>query len=120
MKRVLIESMGMCRIVNHAAGAAGATLCGHAQRSVRVVLAGSDMEVTCKACARALLAAQDLEYIRNAYGVPAEAGRRIEFDGRRGVIKGACDGLLVVLFDGDETTGTYHPIWHMIYLRDGG
>ena len=111
--------MGMYRIVNHAAGAAGATLCGRVQRSVQVALAGTDMEVTCKVCARALLAAQDLEYIRNAYGVPAVAGRRVEFDGRRGVIKGACEGRLVVLLDGDETTGTYHPIWHMRYLKDG-
>ena len=111
--------MRLYRIVNHAAGAAGATLCGRAQRSVQVALAGTGMEVTCKACARALLAAQDLEYIRNAYGVPAVAGRRVEFDGRKGVIKGACAGRLVVLLDGDETTGTYHPIWHMIYLRDG-
>ena len=109
----------MYRIVNHAAGAAGATLCGRARRSVQVALAGTDMEVTCRTCARALLAAQDLEYIRNAYGVPAEAGRRVEFDGRRGVIKGVRDGRLVVLLDGDETTGTYHPIWRMIYLKDG-
>ena len=111
--------MGMYRIVKHAAGAAGATLCGRVQRSVQVALAGTDMEVTCKVCARALLAAQDLEYIRNAYGVPAVEGRRVEFDGRRGVIKGACEGRLVVLLDGDETTGTYHPIWHMRYLKDG-
>lgn len=110
--------MSMYRIVNHAAGAAGATLCGRERSGVQVALAGTDMEVTCRTCARALLAAQDLEYIRNAYGVPAEAGRRVEFDGRRGVIKGARDGRLVVLMDGDETTGTYHPIWHMIYLKD--
>lgn len=111
--------MRMCRSVNHAAGTAGATLCGRARRGVQVALVGTDMEVTCKACARALLKAQDLEYIRNAYGVPARVGRRVEFDGRRGVIKGACGGRLVVLLDGDETTGTYHPIWHMIYLKDG-
>jgi len=111
--------MGKCRIVKHAAGAAGATLCGRSRSGVRVALAGTDMEVTCRTCARALLAAQDLEYIRNAYGVPAVAGRRVEFDGRRGVVKGARDGRLVVLLDGDETAGTYHPIWHMIYLRDG-
>ena len=111
--------MRMCRIVNHAAGAAGATLCGRPRRGVRMVPEGTGVEVTCKTCARALLAAQDLEYIRNAYGVPAVAGRRVEFDGRRGVIKGARGGRLVVLLDGDETAGTYHPIWHMIYLRDG-
>lgn len=112
--------MGRYRIVRHAAGAAGATLCGRAQRSVQVEPAGTDMEITCKTCARTLLAAQDLEYIRNAYGVPAVAGRRVEFDGRRGVIKGACAGRLVLLLDGDETAGTYHPIWHMIYLKDEG
>jgi hypothetical protein len=112
--------MGKYRIVKHAAGAAGATLCGRARRGVQMAPTGTDMEVSCKACARALLAGRDLEYIRNAYGVPAVAGRRVEFDGRRGVIRGACDGRLVVLLDGDETAGTYHPIWRMIYLRGEG
>jgi hypothetical protein len=112
--------MGTYRFVKHAAVVAGATLCGRSQRGVKVVRVGADMEVTCKTCERVLLSGQDLEYIRNAYGVPAAAGRRVEFDGRRGVIKGACNGRLVVLLDGDETTGTYHPIWHMIYLRDEG
>ena len=105
------------RFVNHAADPAGMTLCGRARAGVQVVVPGAGMEVTCKTCARAQVAAQDLEYIRNAYGVPATVGRRVEFDGRPGVITGGRAGRLLVLLDGDEAAGSYHPIWHMIYLK---
>ncbi len=103
----------------HASGFPGLTLCGRSRARVRVAAVEVDAQVTCRACVRAMLAEQDLEYIRRAYGVPAVVGRRVEFDGRPGVITGGRHGRLLVLLDGDDSAGLYDPFWHMCYLRAG-
>ena len=60
-----------------------------------------------------------LAYIRDHYGVPAEAGGRVKFHwytpAVEGTIIGAEDQHLVVQFDGDNRTSTVHPTWKLSY-----
>ena len=61
------------------------------------------------------------EYIRKYYAVPAERGRRVEIDGKPGVI--ACDigHYIGVLMDENKPTCIlpYHPVSKVKYLGMG-
>ena len=60
-----------------------------------------------------------LEYIREHYHVPAEMHRRVTVDGKPGVIVGAVDAHLLVLFDSGGFPAPAHPTWHVDY-HDAG
>lgn len=65
-----------------------------------------------------------LDYIRNAYGVPAQMGGRVRYSGgvgvpRLGTITGASGGHLGVLLDGDNHPLPFHPTWELEYLPTG-
>jgi hypothetical protein len=66
--------------------------------------------------------ANGLEYIRDAYRVPARLGRRVRLtsDGksREGTIQGARGPHLLVLFDGELFPASVHPTWNLDYLED--
>lgn len=67
---------------------------------------------------------QNLEYIRNHYGVPAELGRRVEYTGdktpKQGVIVGVTNHYISIHFDGDKKpTKRFHPTWEIKYLGMG-
>lgn len=58
-----------------------------------------------------------LDYIKQHYGVPADLGRKVVFQGRTGVIVGYHGACLKVNFD-DEKPNKYaklHPNWHIEY-----
>jgi hypothetical protein len=63
-----------------------------------------------------------LEYIRTAYGVPAELGRHIQYTDLagvkwQGVITGAVNAKLKVELDGfNERRSILHPTWNVEYL----
>lgn len=63
----------------------------------------------------------DFNYIRTHYGVPAELGRIVEMNGRRGVIVKDCGNHVGVNFDDDKThvVSRCHPTWEMQYLGIG-
>lgn len=66
-----------------------------------------------------------LEYIRNAYNVPANKGQRVRYTGdkgpnkpaREGVIVGASGAHLKIRMDGDSFSQSYHPTWEIEYLE---
>ena len=55
-------------------------------------------------------------------GIPfAEIGMRVEFEGKRGVIKGTNSSAnLDVLFDGEKQKSNCHPTYEMIYFNNNG
>jgi hypothetical protein len=61
-----------------------------------------------------------LDYIRKAYGVPAERGGRVEYTGdgsaRLGTISGASGSRIRIRLDGETRLGLYHPTWELRYL----
>jgi len=61
-----------------------------------------------------------LQYIRDAYGVPAKRGGRIEYTGSRvkvqGTITGASGPRIRVRLDGDTHSVAFHPTWEIRYL----
>ena len=58
-----------------------------------------------------------MEYIRNAYRVPAFRGGRIRFEHREtGTIVSARHGKLRVRFDGRKRIALLHPTWEVEYL----
>lgn len=65
-----------------------------------------------------------LEYIRNAYGVPAKRGQRVHYTGnqnapsRYGTITGASGAHLKIRMDGDRLSQPYHPTWELEYLEE--
>jgi len=61
-----------------------------------------------------------LDYVRRYYDVPAEAGRRILWDGEPGKIVGADGCYLSVRFDGDPGPVSLHPTWRVDYLDGKG
>lgn len=64
---------------------------------------------------------KNCEYVRQYYGVPAEIGRRIEWDGRAGVIAEDRGQYIGVLFD-DAKPGNIsilHPTHEVKYLGMG-
>lgn len=64
-----------------------------------------------------------LDYIRNAYGVPAKLGGRVRYWGdpageRFGTIKGAKGARIKIRLDGDRHANPFHPTWKLEYLAD--
>lgn len=65
-----------------------------------------------------------LDYIRTAYGVPAQRGQRVRYTGdkgpkgmaREGTITGADGAHLRIRMDGDSFSNIYHPTWELEYL----
>ena len=57
-----------------------------------------------------------LEYIRNAYKVPANVGQRITFHGKPGTIVGGRGAHLLVHLDGESVNSILHPTWEVEYL----
>jgi hypothetical protein len=64
---------------------------------------------------------QSLKYIREYYAVPAEIGRRVVVDGKPGIITGAKNAYILVLFDKDKPGNTKpcHPTWKVEYGKMG-
>ncbi len=58
------------------------------------------------------------EYIRNYYGVPSERFREVIVDGQRGVIVGAVNSYIKVVFYDKESNSSYpcHPTSDVEYL----
>lgn len=58
------------------------------------------------------------EYIKRRYNVPAELGREVVMDGRKGVITEDCGHYLGVIFydDPNKFLAYCHPTWAMEYL----
>lgn len=63
----------------------------------------------------------NFDYIRTHYGVPAELGRIVEMNGRRGVIVKDCGNYVGVNFDDNKphVVSRCHPTWEMQYLGMG-
>ena len=61
------------------------------------------------------------EYVIKAYGVLACLGRRVEVDGRPGIIAKDCGGHIGVNFDEDKPgfISYCHPTWRVKYLEIG-
>ncbi|WP_421717461.1 hypothetical protein [Algiphilus sp.] len=61
-------------------------------------------------------------YVRNAYNVPAEIGRRVTVDGRPGVIAEDLGNYIGVLFDDCKPSDIQpcHPTWRVEYGEMGG
>ena len=60
-----------------------------------------------------------LQYIRDAYKVPAHKGKRIrDYKGRTGTITGASGAHIKVRLDGGSLSFPFHPTWEMEYLDD--
>lgn len=63
-----------------------------------------------------------LQYIRDAYQVPAKRGGRVVYSGNgrdvSGVITGACGGWLRIRLDGDNFSCKFHPTWNIKYLAE--
>lgn len=65
---------------------------------------------------------QQMEYVRQTYGVPADKGKRVRFTGSthpmEGTIIRAKDGRLVIHLDGNPSNwrGVFHPTWKLEYL----
>lgn len=58
---------------------------------------------------------QDLEYIKETYGVPAVINGRIKFGSKLGTIVGANGPHLKIKIDGEKDAGSYHPTWNIEY-----
>jgi hypothetical protein len=58
-----------------------------------------------------------LDYIRKHYGVPADIGRKITFEGQTGVIVGYNGANLKVNFDDAKPNKSeyLHPTWYVEY-----
>jgi len=62
----------------------------------------------------------ELEYIRKTYGVPAEIGRSISFNGSAGEIVGTQGARLKIRLDERPLeTLLVHPVWMMDYYLMG-
>jgi hypothetical protein len=62
-----------------------------------------------------------LAYIRSAYGVPAEIGRRVTVDGKPGIIVADRGAHLGVTFDHQKpgVVSCCHPTWRVVYGEMG-
>ena len=58
----------------------------------------------------------NFEYIKQYYGVPAEIGRIVRFENRRGVIVEDRGNYIGVRFDGVPIVVSCHPTYNMEYL----
>ncbi len=63
----------------------------------------------------------DFSYVRQTYDVPAELGRRVNIDGKPGIIAKDCGHHIGVLFDSDKPghISRCHPTWKVEYLGRG-
>lgn len=61
------------------------------------------------------------EYVRQAYGVPAEIGRRVTAYGKPGVIAKDMGQYIGIVLDADEpdSVNPYHPTDGIVYLGMG-
>lgn len=63
-----------------------------------------------------------MEWVRKAYGVPANKGGRVEYTGRgkpeHGTITRASGGYLCIRLDGAKHSLPYHPTWKLRYLPE--
>ena len=61
------------------------------------------------------------EYAKSYYGVPADIGRRVEVNGRAGIIAEDGGNYIAVNFDGDKpgVITPAHPTWRVEYLGMG-
>lgn len=57
-----------------------------------------------------------MEWIRNAYNVPAKLGGRIKYKGKHGTILGTQNQYLIIQLDGEIAKRPYHPTWEIEYL----
>ena len=63
-----------------------------------------------------------MDYIRQAYGVPAKEGGRVKYTGdgkagpQLGTITGARGCYLLIRLDGEDRSEPYHPTWKLEYL----
>jgi len=61
-----------------------------------------------------------MEYIRNAYGVPARRGGRVIYTGgvspMSGYITGSLGSYLRIKLDGHNRSDLYHPTWEIKYV----
>jgi hypothetical protein len=51
----------------------------------------------------------DFKYIQSYYGIPAQRGLVVEYEGRRGVVTGTSGPHLKVKLDGETVAKCYHP-----------
>ena len=58
------------------------------------------------------------QYIREYYGVPAEVGRRITFEGRPGVITSFGGARILAQVQGHDQPVPLHPTWEIVYFAD--
>lgn len=59
-----------------------------------------------------------LEYIREAYGVPAKIGAIVIVDGVYGAITGSRMAYLRIRLNGRKKSGFYHPTWKIQYITE--
>lgn len=59
-----------------------------------------------------------MQYIIDYYGVPAKIGKHVEYNGKRGVIKGARNAYLLIQLEGEKKIGCYHPTEGINYLEN--
>ena len=61
-----------------------------------------------------------MDYIRDAYGVPAKLGGRVIYEGagphQCGTITGTRNAHLLIRLDGESQARPYHPTWKLQYL----
>jgi hypothetical protein len=64
-----------------------------------------------------------MDYIRDAYQVPAKIGGEVIYTGsrltQRGTITGAKGAHLMILLDGETKPSKFHPTWELHYLEKG-
>lgn len=63
----------------------------------------------------------NFEYITQTYQVPACLNRRVEVDGKQGIIIKDCGNYIGVNFDDDKpgVVSNCHPTWRVTYLDMG-
>jgi hypothetical protein len=56
-----------------------------------------------------------LSYVREMYGVPAEVGRKVTFNGEPAEIHGAEGQYLWIVLGEEREPMLVHPTWHIDY-----
>jgi len=63
-----------------------------------------------------------MQYIRDAYGVPAKRGGKVVYTGgvnaMTGTITGSLGHYLRIQLDGHKRSDLYHPTWEIHYVTD--
>jgi len=60
------------------------------------------------------------EYINKTYGVHAQTGKRIRYNGQTGEILRARNQYLIIKLDGHDNSIAIHPTWNVEYDFDSG